>query len=178
MQTVGKQNNSFQARFLDEYVRAQVSGESLTLAEIGIRAGYSAKSAYSQASRLLKNVEIQKAISDKLARLSLKIQWNLARSLREGISQYELLKNGTAQEKGIAFKYKEETDRIMGLLVERKLIGSVRLPINRRPYKDIPLDQLHEEVLERLKPTPTGIEIDGEPDEKTEKTDQPVSLSV
>ena len=53
-----------QKRFIDEYLI------DLNATQAATRAGYSAKTAYSMGQRLLKNVEIQKAVADRQNDLS------------------------------------------------------------------------------------------------------------
>lgn len=50
--------NDKQRRFVDEYL------VDLNATQAAIRAGYSAKTAYAQGQRLLKHVEVQKAVTD------------------------------------------------------------------------------------------------------------------
>lgn len=52
------------ARFVEEYL------VDLNATQAAVRAGYSANTAYSQGERLLKNVEVQAAISERRSKLS------------------------------------------------------------------------------------------------------------
>ncbi len=64
-----------QARFVEEYL------VDLNATQAAIRAGYSPKTAYSQGERLLKNVEVHRAIQEAQE----------ARSERTGITQDEVI---------------------------------------------------------------------------------------
>lgn len=69
--------NDKQARFVDEYL------VDLNATQAAIRAGYSARTAYAQGQRLLKHVEVQKAVAEQKADRSVKTgidaQWVLMR---------------------------------------------------------------------------------------------------
>jgi phage terminase small subunit len=65
-----------QARFVEEYL------VDLNATQAAIRAGYSPKTAYSQGERLLKNVEVHRAIQEAQE----------ARSERTGITQDEVIR--------------------------------------------------------------------------------------
>ena len=69
--------NDKQERFVDEYL------VDLNATKAAERAGYSKKTAYSQGQRLLKNVEIQKAIQDAQKKLSERTQITQERVLQE-----------------------------------------------------------------------------------------------
>ena len=64
-----------QARFVEEYL------VDLNATQAAIRAGYSPKTAYSQGERLLKNVEVHRAIQEAQE----------ARSERTGVTQDEVI---------------------------------------------------------------------------------------
>lgn len=63
----GKELNDRQKLFVSEYVASKNATQS------AIKAGYSEKTAYSMGARLLKNVEIQNAIDDKLGKMVKKL---------------------------------------------------------------------------------------------------------
>lgn len=63
----GKELNDRQKLFVSEYVASKNATQS------AIKAGYSEKTAYSMGARLLKNVEIQNAIDDKLGKMAKKL---------------------------------------------------------------------------------------------------------
>jgi len=65
-----------QARFVEQYL---ISGNATQAA---IDAGYSEKTAYSQGHRLLKNVEIQKAIAEKRAVMAKQTENRLVERVR------------------------------------------------------------------------------------------------
>lgn len=66
---------SQQKQFADEYLL------DLNATQAAIRAGYSEKSARSQASQILDNEDIKKYISDKQKRISDKLNWSYERIL-------------------------------------------------------------------------------------------------
>ena len=69
--------NDKQARFVEEYPI------DLNATQAAIRAGYSAKTAYSQGQRLLKHVEVSQAISDALSQRSQRTEITQDRVLQE-----------------------------------------------------------------------------------------------
>lgn len=69
--------NDSQSRFVDEYL------VDLNATQAAIRAGYSEKSAASQAHELLKNPKVEAAIQAKRARLSKKLEISTERVLNE-----------------------------------------------------------------------------------------------
>lgn len=69
--------NPKQQRFVEEYLI------DLNATQAAIRAGYSAKTAYSQGQRLLKHVEIATAIGERCEKLSDKLEITAERVLRE-----------------------------------------------------------------------------------------------
>lgn len=66
------------AIFIDAYI---ANGENAT--DAAIRAGYSAKTAYSAGGRMLKSVEVKAAIDRRRAELSKKVGLSVERTLRE-----------------------------------------------------------------------------------------------
>ena len=69
--------NEKQSRFVEEYPI------DLNATQAAIRAGYSAKTAYSQGQRLLKHVEVSQAISDALSQRSQRTEITQDRVLQE-----------------------------------------------------------------------------------------------
>lgn len=85
--------NAKQARFVEEYLL------DLNATQAAIRAGYSAKTAYSQAERLLRNVEVQKAV----------LEAKTARSEKTGVDATWLLDRlATESTADIADLYSED----------------------------------------------------------------------
>ena len=66
-----------QKRFVEEYLIC------LNATEAAIKAGYSKKTAYSQGQRLLKNVEVQKVVSEKQNKLQDKLEVTQERVIAE-----------------------------------------------------------------------------------------------
>lgn len=69
--------NEKQRRFVEEYVI------DLNATQAAIRAGYKEKTAYSQGQRLLKNVEIEKAIKEKMEERSKRTEVTADRIVQE-----------------------------------------------------------------------------------------------
>lgn len=65
-----------QQRFVDEYLL------DVNATQAAIRAGYSEKTAYSQGQRLLKNVEVEKFLSERARSASQKVDLSAERVLR------------------------------------------------------------------------------------------------
>lgn len=68
--------NQKQKKFVDEYIKTGNATQS------AIKAGYSEKTAYSIGQRLLKNVEIVKALETKQEKLQEKFEYSIEKSFR------------------------------------------------------------------------------------------------
>ena len=98
-----------------------------------ILAGYSPKTAYSIASENLRKPEIEQAIEQKKAELSQKVDWTMERSAREAEAEFQRLRQ---ERPDTAYKYKENLDKLHGLLVDRSQVETTdkvtQDEINRR----------------------------------------------
>jgi len=134
--------NERQKRFIAAYI---VDPNATNAAKI---AGYSEKTAYSIGQRLLKNVEIKQELEAKTERLNVKTEWTKEISVNEAKSQYERWKEERPE---IAHKYKENLDRLNGLLVERKEVNSTIKQVRDIDTSRLTDDELVEEIGRRVK---------------------------
>jgi len=109
--------NPRQDRFVDEYL---LDGNGTQAA---IRAGYSAKTAYSIASENLRKPDIQQAIAERQRQLAEKRQWDRERLVSEAESNLHLAREH--KQMGSANGALELIGRVTGLLNEKQQQQSV-----------------------------------------------------
>ena len=121
-------------RFVDEYM-VDLSGT-----QAAIRAGYSAKTAAQQASRLLRNVKVQQAIATRQKELAEKRAWDIDRLVDE--AEENLNKARLLHQMGSANGALEFIGKATGLLSEKHPApgGHVtQIIINLAPGVEMPM---------------------------------------
>jgi phage terminase small subunit len=113
-----------QARFVEEYLK------DLNATQAAIRAGYSPKTAETQGSRLFRNVQVSKAISEALARRSARVEVKSDDILRE-LMRLAMVDIGQAFDEEGKFKALHEMPEdvrraISGIEVDELFEGSGR----------------------------------------------------
>ena len=120
-------------RFVDEYM------VDLNGTQAAIRAGYSAKTAAQQASRLLRNVKVQQVIATRQKELAEKRAWDVDRLVDE--AEENLNKARLLHQMGSANGALEFIGKATGLLNEKQQPGSVavtKIIINLAPGVEMP----------------------------------------
>ena len=96
--------------------------------------------------------------------------WDLAKSKKEAIKQYEeLSESPNPQNKAIAFRYKENLDKISGLMIEKQEVLNKR-EIGKIDLKTAKVEDLQAELLKRLQVNHDGVTVEPKPEETVEKT--------
>ena len=80
-------------------------------------AGYAPKTARQTATFLLSIPYVQERIKSLISEQEQLAQWNLERSSKVSLNEFERLKERTP---GVAYKYKENLDHLHGLLIQRQ----------------------------------------------------------
>lgn len=152
--SLSKQRNIRREKFVDFYV------ETGNATEAARRAGYSEHTANEQGARLLAIANIQAAIEEKRRILSELNNWNLQTSSKEAINQYMALQ---AKNPGIAYKYKENLDKLHGLLIEHQIQEQKQtLPNIRKMVEtgEISPAELQGVLLEHLRVSSQGVDTE------------------
>ena len=122
-------------RFVDEYL------VDLNGTQAAIRAGYSEKTAAQQASRLLRNVKVQQAITTSQKQLAEKGAWDVERLVDEAETDLMAARAGT--QVSSASGALEIRGRVTGLLNEKHQPGQVqvtKIVINLAPGVKVPAE--------------------------------------
>jgi phage terminase small subunit len=101
------------AGFVEEYLVDPIGTQA------AIRAGYSAKTAAQQASRLLRNVKVQQAIATRQKRLADKRMWDAERLIDEAETNLELARSGGWRGVSPANGALELIGRVTGILSDK-----------------------------------------------------------
>jgi hypothetical protein len=139
-------------KLIDEYVKSKLAGEKITNTAIAIRAGYSPKSAPYRASQILNDPRT----IEKIAKLTEKIRigenyisdWTLQKSIETATRMFVRLSKDTKPGmQAVAFKYKENLDKLNRLLVEQ---GEIKTMIVYKELSQLCDDDLLQVAQQRV----------------------------
>ncbi len=155
-----KQLGSKIDRFVDEYLL------DLNGTQAAIRAGYSAKTAAQQASRLLRNVKVRQAVATRQKDLAEKRAWDIERLVDEAEVNLDGAREG--KQFGSANRALELIGRLTGLVGGKQhqepQVPITRITINLAPGVEPPADQIVEAAEYRELPGPSPALAEGTPD--------------
>ena len=125
-----------QELFVDEYIRLRCKNAK----QAAINAGYSRKTAYSQGSRLLKNVELLKLVERRKSELLRGLQEEfIFDALTARNVMYKILSDEGAQDKDRITAAKDFLDRA-GLKATEKVVAKV--DHGSDPYDELTVEEL------------------------------------